>query len=393
MTDTTGPNQLNLRPSISVTRLNKVALWIAGGAGLLAAGAILYSFQTNPSSAAIQEQQAPISTPTSGQPWYARASDALPTYIEPQPEKPEPVIQAVDLSKATPVPQLSKPEQTEAERKEQQDYESALRASPMVPGFNQPSRQVSQNDQSAQPARTTYLEPGQPGYHEHDQNRQAEKKRWLEEAAASDKSPYLPSMVKTPISPYEVKAGSVIPAVLVTGINSSLPGQIVARVRETVYDSVTGRYPLIPQGATLIGLYDSGVSHGQRRILAAWNRMIFPNGSSLDLRGQPGADIAGLAGFDAHVNNHYLRTFGSAILMSMISAGFQISQPDDDDDNGSPTATQIMAGALGQTLGQTASEMIRRNMNIAPTLTREPGYPFNVIVTQDLVLPGPYQED
>lgn len=383
---TAGPNQLNLRPSISVTRLNKAALWIAGGAGLLAAGAILYSFQSNPSSAAVQEQQAPIPTPVNEQPWYERASDALPTYTQPQPEKPEPVVQ-VELPKEPPVPKLSKPEPTEAERKQQQDYESALRSSPMVPGFTQQPTQASQQNQTAQ---TQYPDPSQPTYPETDQNRQAEKKRWLEEAG-KDQGDYLSSMVKTPISPYEVKAGFVIPAVMISGINSDLPCHLIAQVSETVYSSVDETIPLIPQGAKLVGECDSSVTYGQQRLLVAWNRIIFPNGNSLNLKGQPGADMAGFGGFHDKVNNHYFRTFGSAILMSMISAGFQISQPDDDDDNGSPNATQIMAGALGQTLGQTASEMIRRNMNIQPTLEIRPGYLFNVVLVQDLILPGPYR--
>jgi type IV secretory pathway VirB10-like protein len=389
MTDTTaGPTQLNLRPSISVTRLNKTALWIAGGAGLLAAGAILYSFQSNPSSAAIQAKDAPIPTPVNEQPWYATASDALPTYVRPEPEPPAPVQSAVELPKDPPAPKISLPEPTEADRKEQQVYENALRASPMVPGFSQAAQQVSQDSRVAQ---SQYPAPDQPVYQEPDQNRQAEKQRWLEEAG-QDKSDYLPSMVKTPISPYEVKAGSVIPAVMISGINSDLPGQLIAQVRESVYDSATGRHLLIPQGAKLVGLYDSGVSYGQQRLLIAWNRIIFPNGSSLNLQGQPGADIAGMSGFHDKVNNHYFRTFGSAILLSMISAGFQVSQPQDSDKHDSLSATEILAGALGQTLGQTSAEMLRKNMNIQPTLEIRPGYPFNIIVTQDLIL-SPYHEE
>ena len=127
-------------------------------------------------------------------------------------------------------------------------------------------------------------------------------------------------------SPYTVMAGSVIPAVLISGINSDLPGPILAQVSQNVFDSATGRSVLIPQGSRLIGVYQNASTYGQQRVQIAWQRLIFPNTSSMDLPQMPGADQSGYAGFSDQVNNHYLATFGTAALMSLISAGQMVGQ-------------------------------------------------------------------
>jgi type IV secretion system protein VirB10 len=205
---------------------------------------------------------------------------------------------------------------------------------------------------------------------------------------------YLRSSVRKPVSPYEVKAGTIIPAVLLTAINSDLPGQITGQVRENVYDSDTGEHLLIPQGTRLVGLYDHHIVYGQQRVLITWKRLILPNGSSLSLRdGMPGTDADGAAGFHDQVNNHYLRIFGHALLMSVISAGVQLSQiPQYGQSFAGPTAGNVLGGAVGQQLGSATSEVLRRGMNVSPTLEIRPGFAFNVMVTQDVIFPGPYQE-
>jgi type IV secretion system protein VirB10 len=205
---------------------------------------------------------------------------------------------------------------------------------------------------------------------------------------------YLRASVRKPVSAYEVKAGTIIPAVMLTAINSDLPGQITGQVRENVYDSDTGEHLLIPQGTRLVGLYDHQIIYGQQRVLITWKRLILPNGSSLSLRdGMPGADGAGASGLHDHVNNHYIRIFGNALLMSVIGAGVQLSQiPQFGQNFQGPTAGNVLGAAVGQQFGQTASEFIRRGMNVAPTLEIRPGFPFNVMVTQDVIFPGPYQE-
>jgi len=203
-------------------------------------------------------------------------------------------------------------------------------------------------------------------------------------------------------SPYTVIAGNVIPALLVSGIDSDLPGPIVAQVRESVFDSATGRYLLVPQGSRLLGSYQNASAYGQQRVQIAWQRLIFPNTSSMDIAGMPGADQSGYVGFSDQVDNHYLRTFGTAILMSTISAGQMVGQISSFGSGTyspygyAPPSQWAMAGEAAGTgmsgqLGQVGQGSLQQGMNRPPTLTIRPGYQFNVIVTQDLVMPGPYK--
>lgn len=243
-----------------------------------------------------------------------------------------------------------------------------------VPGFGGASLgQPAQGGQGAGAGRRS----------EGDLNRQDDKRAFLTESGG--RNPYAAGRVESAVSPYEIKAGSVIPATLITGVNSDLPGQLVAQVNRNVFDSATGRRLLIPQGSRLVGLYDSSVTSGQSRVLIAWNRVIFPDGSSIDLGSMPGADRAGQAGMRDQVNNHYGRTFGSAVFLSMFSAGIQLSQPQASVGE-QQTAGQTISAQLGQQLGQLGMETARRNMQIQPTLTIRPGMNLNVQVTQDLIL-------
>jgi type IV secretion system protein VirB10 len=193
-------------------------------------------------------------------------------------------------------------------------------------------------------------------------------------------------------SPYRVAAGTLIPATLTAGINSDLPGQTTALVRRNVYDSRTGRFLLIPQGSRLVGEYDSRVAFGQKRVLVAWNRLVFPDGRSLDLAGMPGADLAAATGLRDRVDNHFVRTFGSALLLAAVSAGVQLSQPDDRSFASNPTPSQVAAAAVGQEVGRVATEYLRRNLDVRPTIEVRPGYELNVEVTADLDLEGPYDQ-
>ncbi len=192
--------------------------------------------------------------------------------------------------------------------------------------------------------------------------------------------------------PYMLRTGFVIPATLISGINSDLPGQIIAQVSQNVYDTATGRYLLIPLGTRLIGSYSSDVAYGQKRVLVTWNRLIFPRGEALDIGSMPGSDSGGMAGFKDKVNNHYLRTFGSALLMSGVVAGISLSQDDSGSESDRQRASDELSRALGQQIGQTAMLMLQKNMNIAPTLEIRPGYRLNVMVIKDVTLPGPYNK-
>jgi len=201
----------------------------------------------------------------------------------------------------------------------------------------------------------------------------------------------LDSQPEAPRTPYELRAGFVVPATLISGINSELPGQIMGQVAQNVYDTATGKYLLIPQGSRLVGAYSSNVAYGQARVLVAWQRIIFPDGKAMDIGSMPGADSAGYAGFNDQVNNHYFRLFASAFLMSSVTAGISMSQPQQTIGTTTRTASSAMSEALGQQLGQVTAQLISKNMNIAPTLEIRPGYRFNVMVTKDMTFSKPYQ--
>ncbi|EGC9852301.1 conjugal transfer protein TrbI [Campylobacter coli] len=196
---------------------------------------------------------------------------------------------------------------------------------------------------------------------------------------------YLKYVKQKPLSTYEIKAGWNIPAILITGVNSDLPGQILAQVTQNVYDSATGKYLLIPQGTKVVGAYSSNIIYGQSRLLVAWNKLIFPNGDTLNLDGMQGTSQDGYTGFEDQVDNHYFRIFGSAFLLSSISAGIALSDNSDTNSEKETASDKAIAQAIQQ-MGQVASEMIRKNMNISPTLKIRPGYKFNIFATKDIIL-------
>ncbi|HSD83145.1 MAG TPA: TrbI/VirB10 family protein [Anaerolineae bacterium] len=203
----------------------------------------------------------------------------------------------------------------------------------------------------------------------------------------------LDSRAEAPRTPYELRAGFVVPATLISGINSDLPGQIMAQVAQNVYDTATGKWLLIPQGTRLVGSYSSDVAYGQSRVLVAWQRIVFPDGKAMDIGAMPGADSAGYAGFNDQTDNHYLRLYGSALLMSAVTAGISYSQHNEGARGlyGAPSASSVLSAAVGQQLGQATAQLLSKNMNIAPTLEIRPGYRFNVIVTKDLTFSKPYR--
>ncbi|WP_428408694.1 TrbI/VirB10 family protein [Hyphococcus sp.] len=188
-----------------------------------------------------------------------------------------------------------------------------------------------------------------------------------------------------PVSPYQVMAGTIIPASLITGLNSDLPGTIIAQVTQPVYDTVSGAHLLIPQGARLIGRYDSQVSFGQDRALIVWDRVLFPNGASLQIGAMPGTDAAGYAGLSDKVDNHWGRVFVAAGLASLLGIGTELAVDDDDG------LTRAIRDSYQDTANQAGQRIVDRNLNIQPTLKVRPGWPLRVIVTRDLVL-RPYKD-
>ncbi|MGM4985817.1 MULTISPECIES: IncP-type conjugal transfer protein TrbI [Rhizobium] len=202
---------------------------------------------------------------------------------------------------------------------------------------------------------------------------------------------YLPNRVVSQQSPLELKRGSVIPATLITGINSDLPGRITAQVSQNVYDSATGYRLLIPQGTKLFGRYDSKVSFGQKRVLVVWTDIIFPNGSTLQIGGMSGTDAEGYGGFNDKVNNHYLKTFGSAALIALVGTGIDMAVPQSSTLATQDTASDATRRNFAETFGRVADRTIQRNMDVQPTLEIRPGYKFNVLVDQDIIFPVAYR--
>ena len=220
-----------------------------------------------------------------------------------------------------------------------------------------------------------------------DLNQQGQKERFTAERDPRNASQNtLTAQREAPRSPYEVRAGTVIPATMIGSVNSDLPGQLLAQVSNNVYDTATGRFIVIPQGAKLLGVYNSHVTTGQERVLVAWTRIIFPDASSVDLGRMPGADEGGTAGLHDEVNNHFWKVWSNALLLSAFSAGIQLSQGNGNNQTSGLNATQTIAASTGQQMGQLGMEIARRNLQIQPTLEVRPGYRFLVQVTKDLVL-------
>lgn len=230
-----------------------------------------------------------------------------------------------------------------------------------------------------------------PGSSQSDQD---QKLRFIQQGGTAQ-SGYHTSTVMPPLSPFQLNAGSFIPAVLEMAVNSDLPGPVTARVRENVYDSVTGRCLLIPSATKLLGSYDSKVAIGQARQLVVWNRATLPNGGELNMAGMPSADQSGQSGFEADVDNHWLRLFGVALGMTAVTAGVQLSVPAAPVATGNtaapPTNAQVVATALAQQFGQLGGQMMGKYLNVQPTLRNYPGERFNIIVPKNIIFPGCYR--
>lgn len=199
-------------------------------------------------------------------------------------------------------------------------------------------------------------------------------------SAEVDRRTIAPDRVAAPVSPFVLQAGSVIPAALITGIRSDLPGQITAQVTQHIYDSPTGGILLIPQGTRIIGEYDDGVTFGQRRVLLVWNRLIFPNGRSIVLERLPGADPAGYAGLEDSVDYHWWDLMKAAGLSTLLAVGAELTMSDED------RLIQAIRSGAQDTINDAGQQIVQRQLQVAPTLTIRPGFPVRVIVSRDLVL-------
>lgn len=226
-----------------------------------------------------------------------------------------------------------------------------------------------------------------------EQNGQEQKRQFLEES--KDPAPadnYLNASRISPMSPFELMQGDRIPAEIEDAINSDQPGELRAKVRRDVYDTITGKYLLIPANSHLVGEYNSSVSYGQNRVQVVWTRLIFPDGTSLNLGRMNGHGADGTTGLKDQTDNHWKRTLAGAALSSLLSAGLQISQ--NRGGNSSvltyPTTGQVAASAIGQHAAELGQRITERNLNVQPTLKMRPGLFFVVFVKKDIAFDSPY---
>ena len=247
-------------------------------------------------------------------------------------------------------------------------------------GFATNNKNYGQNNSSATGS-------GSNPPQDYDLNRQGSKKDFLMNAEANPN--YLENSEEDPISPYEIKAGTIIPGVMITGINSDLPGNIVGQVRERVFDTVTGNHLLIPQGTKIFGVYDSNVTWGQERALIVWQRLIFPNGKSVNLSNMPGVDLTGQAGFKDKVNNHFGTLLKGVLLSSVAGAGAAIVTDDDNDDDDNDDASEA-GKAAGIAVINIGNKFADKALDRQPTIEIRPGYRFNIMVHRDMIL-TPYE--
>ncbi len=381
--DSAAPMRLRGDPP-SVMRLSRKAL---AGIGLAASiglgGALIYALQTRDSGPRDEELYSTSNRPT------ADGLAGLPRdYRGPRLGPPlpgdlgRPILSAQDRGQAV-VPPTIQPTVDAAEQRRLAEQEAA-RTSRVF--FQTEARTTAASPAPGGVSTNANLTglglPGQfnmPTAQERAQDRQL---AFLN--AATDRRTVAHDRVMPPASPYVLQAGAVIPAALITGIRSDLPGQITAQVTENIYDSPTGRILLVPQGARIIGQYDNAVQFGQRRVLLVWNRLIMPNGRSIVLERQPGADAGGYAGLEDGVDYHWWDLAKAAGLSTLLSIGAELAIDDDD------RLLRAIRDGGQNTINDAGQEIIRRQLKVAPTLTVRAGFPVRVIVTRDLVL-EPYR--
>ncbi|MDQ0506460.1 type IV secretion system protein VirB10 [Xanthobacter agilis] len=380
---------MRLRPEPPrVTRLSrKVLAGLGLVAGLGIGGALIYALQARKDHGPGQELYATDFRATpDGLAGLPKDYTGIPKLGPPLPgDLGRPILNA-QTAVQPPIPAMGgmpNPALSPEEQRQQQETESARTGRLFAQTNTRPASPVVAQQVSAASATTatpvpdlTSLGLAPPAATPTAQERQL---AFLNQAV--DRRSVAPDRVAAPASANVLQAGAVIPAALITGIRSDLPGQITAQVTENVHDSPTGRILLIPQGTRIIGQYDNGVGFGQRRVLLAWNRLIFPNGRSIVLERQPGADAEGYAGLEDGADYHWGELFKAAVLSTILSVGASAGTSGSDSD----LASALREGA-SDSISQTGRQIVQRQLNIAPTLSVRPGYPVRVIVTRDLVL-------
>jgi len=380
--DTAAP--MRLRGEVPrVTRLSRKAL---AGIGLIASvglgGALVYALQTRDGSGPREELHSTENRATAdGLAGLPRDYSGVPRLGPPLPgDLGRPMLDAQNRGQPVPAPGIATPNPglSAEEQRRLQEIETA-RTSRLFAGTatrttSTPGGAMDTTSPSPLPNLTGL------GFAPPPATPSAQDRQLAFLNAAADRRTVAPDRVAAPASPNILQAGAVIAAALITGIRSDLPGQITAQVTENVYDSPTGRILLVPQGTRLIGQYDNGVGFGQRRVLLVWNRLILPNGRSIVLERQPGADAKGYAGLEDGVDYHWWDLAKAAALSTLLGIGAELATDDND------RLVQAIRDGGQSTINDAGQQIVRRQLNIVPTLTIRPGFPVRVIVTRDLVL-------
>ena len=380
------PAAFQLRgPQPRVMRLSRKALAVVGvAAGLGIGGALIYALRP-PSDGQRQElyntdSRTTAESITSGPRDYAQAPKLGP----PLPgDLGRPIVSAQQRGEDVPIPPMGAgaappdpgAQAAEAARQRAAQERDAARTSSVFLGSG---GGAASSAPSAVPALAAPGAPASTPVEPAPQRDQAGKRAFM--AQASNQRTVSVERLMAPASANIVQAGSIIPAALITGIRSDLPGQITAQVTANVYDSPTGRILLIPQGSRLIGEYDSEVAAGQTRVLLAWDRLIMPDGRSIVLERQPGADGVGFAGLQDRVNQHWGNLLKAAAVSTLLDVGAELGADSEDD------LTRALRRGSQDTVNQTGQQIVRRQLNVQPTLTIRPGHPLRVVITRDLVL-------
>jgi len=376
--DAAGPMRLR-GETPRVTRLSRKVL---AGIGLVASvgigGALIYALQTRDGGRPAEELYSTENRSTAdGLAGLPRDYSSVPQLGPPLPgDLGRPILGA--QNRGQPLPNQPNPGLSAEEQRRLQEIETA-RVSRLFSGTE--NRPVASTGSGA----ATITPPPAPdltglGLAPPPATPSAQDRQLAFLNAAADRRTVAPDRVAAPASPYILQAGAVIAAALITGIHSDLPGQITAQVTENTYDSPTGRILLVPQGTRVIGQYNNSIQFGQSRMLLVWNRLIFPNGRSIVLERQPGADAEGYAGLQDGVDYHWWELAKAAGLSTLLSVGAELATNDDD------RLIQAIRDGGQDTINDAGQQIIRRQLNVAPTLTIRPGFPVRVIVTRDLVL-------
>lgn len=370
-----------------VTRLSrKVLIGLGTVCGIAIAAALIYALQSRRTGQDSKELYSTENRPTAdGLTGLPRDYTGIPKLGPPLPgDLGRPILNA--QNQGQPVPPggpLPQPGITPEEQRRLQEIEAArlskLFAATAV-RVAAPIQPISANagpgTTLAVPAEAPPLDPNAM------QNMQDRKLAFVN--GPVDRRTVSQDRLANPASPYVVQAGTVIPAALLTGIQSDLPGQVTAQVTEHVYDTPTGRFLLIPQGSRLIGQYDSQIAFGQKRVLLVWNRVLLPDGKSIVLERQQGADAQGFSGLEDEVDYHWWDLAKAAALSTLLGIGTELGSSDQESD-----LVRALRRGSQDSINNTGQQLVRRQLNIQPTLTIRQGFPVRVIVNRDLVL-APY---